>query len=236
MREKQQEIVQMFDDIAGSYDLANRLLSCGIDISWRKKACELAFSHLGKEGVRILDVACGTGDMILHWEKNAKSKGIRIEQITGIDPSQGMLNVARQKLAHVNFIKAEAKELPMESESADIVSIAYGLRNVVERERALAEFHRVLRPGGVLVILEFTKSEKNTLLERMMRFYTKRILPYLGGIISKNYAAYKYLPDSIEEFLTRSMLNAELAGIGLEVVFSKSYSANISTLFIAKKR
>ena len=236
MREKQQEIVKMFDDIAGSYDLANRLLSCGIDISWRKKACELAFSHLGKESVRILDVACGTGDMILHWEKNAKSKGIHIEQITGIDPSQGMLNVARQKLAHVNFIKAEAKELPLESESADIVSIAYGLRNVVERERALAEFHRVLRPGGVLVILEFTKSEKNTLLERIMRFYTKRILPYLGGIISKNYAAYKYLPDSIEEFLTRSMLNAELAGIGLEVVFSKSYSANISTLFIAKKR
>lgn len=232
---KQEKIIQMFDEIAGSYDLANRVLSLGIDISWRKKACQLAFEHLGKESVRILDVACGTGDMILHWQKNAKEQGVRIERVIGVDPSEGMLKVAREKLPEVEFIKSEAKELPLESESVDIISIAYGIRNVIERERALREFHRVLKPGGIVAILEFTKSENESWLERLMGFYTKNILPYIGGIISKNYAAYKYLPDSIEEFLTASKLNAELESIGLMPLYSRSYSANISTLFIAKK-
>ncbi|MGP1449835.1 MAG: bifunctional demethylmenaquinone methyltransferase/2-methoxy-6-polyprenyl-1,4-benzoquinol methylase UbiE [Wolinella sp.] len=232
---KQDTIIKMFDEIAGSYDLANRVLSFGIDVSWRKKACQLSFSHLKRDGVRILDVACGTGDMILHWEKNAREQGISIEKVVGIDPSEGMLKVAREKLPNVEFILSEAKELPLESESVDIVSIAYGIRNVVERERAIGEFYRILKPGGILAILEFTKCENPTFLERLAGFYTKNILPYIGGIISKNYAAYRYLPDSIEEFLTREKLNGELSATGFEVVYSRSYSANISTLFIAKK-
>ncbi len=233
---KQETIVKMFDEIAQSYDLANRVLSFGIDVSWRKKACSLSFEHLGKKSVRILDVACGTGDMILHWQKNAKEQGIEIEKVIGIDPSSGMLKVAKEKLPGREFIQAEAKALPLEEESVDIISIAYGIRNVIERDKALAEFHRVLKPGGILAILEFTKSENNSILDSLASFYTKKILPSIGGIISKNYAAYKYLPDSIEEFLTKSMLNRELEAIGLEPLYSRSYSANISTLFIAKKR
>ncbi|MDD6055802.1 MAG: bifunctional demethylmenaquinone methyltransferase/2-methoxy-6-polyprenyl-1,4-benzoquinol methylase UbiE [Helicobacter sp.] len=235
---KQQEIIAMFDDIASSYDLANRVMSCGIDIAWRKKACKLAFKNLPESSLNALsiaDVACGTGDMISHWQKNAKDSGVSISKISGFDPSSGMLSVARKKLESVEFTQCEATALPLENSSVDIISIAYGIRNVVERDRALREFARVLKKGGILVILEFTKCENPTLLERFMGFYTKNILPFIGGVISKNYRAYRYLPDSIEEFLTAQKLQSELENIGFSSLYTKSFSAGVCTLFIAKK-
>ncbi|WP_297810977.1 bifunctional demethylmenaquinone methyltransferase/2-methoxy-6-polyprenyl-1,4-benzoquinol methylase UbiE [uncultured Helicobacter sp.] len=238
MQNKQQEIIAMFDDIAGSYDLANRVMSCGIDIAWRQKACKLAFKNLPLESLsslHIADVACGTGDMISHWDKNAKEENVQIQSIIGLDPSEGMLSVARKKLPNVEFVQCEAIELPLKSASKDIVSIAYGIRNVVERKRALAEFARVVKKNGILVILEFTKCENPTLLERLMGIYTKNILPYIGGIVSKNYRAYRYLPDSIEEFLTAEKLNTELQEVGFAPIYTKAFSANVCTLFIAKK-
>lgn len=238
MQNKQQEIIAMFDDIAGSYDLANRVMSCGIDIAWRQKACNLAFKSLPQDSLsalNIADIACGTGDMINHWRKNAKQANITIQSIVGLDPSEGMLNVARKKLPDVEFLQCEAKELPLESASKDILSIAYGIRNVVERKCALQEFARVLKPSGILVILEFTKCENPTFLEKLMGFYTKNILPYIGGIVSKNYRAYRYLPDSIEEFLTADKLNSELQVVGFEPLYTKAFSANVCTLFIARK-
>lgn len=99
MSDKQQKIISMFDDIANSYDLANRVMSCGIDIAWRKKACNLAFKNLSTENLqslKILDVACGTGDMITHWQKNAKNAKINLQKIVGADPSSGMLEVAKK--------------------------------------------------------------------------------------------------------------------------------------------
>ncbi|RAX58248.1 bifunctional demethylmenaquinone methyltransferase/2-methoxy-6-polyprenyl-1,4-benzoquinol methylase [Helicobacter monodelphidis] len=225
----------MFDSISERYDIANRVLSMGIDISWRKKGCQISLKEVQKTDVDIVDVACGTGDMIIHWREVATKLGVNIASICGIDPSAGMLEVARKKLQDTHFIQAEAIKIPLESESVDIISIAYGLRNVVDRDNAFKEFYRILRKGGILVILEFTKNENNGFLEQIAGFYTRKILPKIGGLISKNMAAYQYLPNSIEEFLTLSLLEQELRQNKLEPIYSKSYSANISTLCISKK-
>lgn len=233
---KQQEIIAMFDDIATSYDLTNRVISCGIDIAWRQTACKQTFKNLSNnQSLEIADIACGTGDMINHWQKNAHKEGIEIKSIVGLDPSEGMLAVARKKMPKINFIQCEATNLPLESASKDILSIAYGIRNVVERKKALSEFARVLKKDGILVILEFTKRENPSLMEQLMGFYTKRILPFVGGIVSRNYRAYRYLPNSIEEFLTATMLNYELEETGFKPLYTKAFSAGVCTLFIAKK-
>ncbi len=233
---KQEKIVTMFDDIAKTYDITNRVLSLGIDRTWRKEACEKCFAYLQKPEIEaIIDMACGTGDMCEYWDKIAQEKGIKVNSIIGIDPSVGMLEEAQKKGLNATFIQGEAKDIPKQNESADILSISYGLRNVVDRLEGLREFHRVLKSGGYLVILEFTKLPKQTLTARIRDFYMKRVLPFVGGILSRNFNAYTYLPNSIESFLTTDKLIEELKEVGFEIVEVKGYSMDISTLFIAKK-
>lgn len=235
-KEKQDKIVGMFDDIASTYDLANRVLSMGIDKQWRRKGCEKAYEILDKKEItQITDVACGTGDLLLFWEEYAKKKNIVVNQYVGIDPSVGMLDVARTKVDFAEFLEGKAQKLPVCDEGTEIISISYGIRNVVDRVEALQEFHRALKPGGLVVILEFTKQEKSGVVSKIVDFGMKKILPAIGGLISKNYAAYKYLPDSIEEFLTTAMLEKELESVGLEMKYTKSFSMGISTLLIAQK-
>ena len=235
-KDKQEKIVGMFDDIAPTYDLANRVLSMGIDKQWRRKGCEKAYEILDKkELTQITDVACGTGDLLLFWEEYAKKKNIVVNKYVGIDPSVGMLDVARTKVDFAEFLEGKAQELPVCDEGTEIISISYGIRNVVDRVEALQEFYRALKPGGLVVILEFTKQEKSGVLSKIVDFGMKKVLPAVGGLISKNYAAYRYLPDSIEEFLTTAMLEKELESVGLEMKYSKSFSMGISTLLIAQK-
>ncbi|MBU3015414.1 bifunctional demethylmenaquinone methyltransferase/2-methoxy-6-polyprenyl-1,4-benzoquinol methylase UbiE [Poseidonibacter lekithochrous] len=233
---KQEKIVSMFNDIAGTYDVANRVLSMGIDKSWRNKACNLAFNFYGKDKIeKIVDVACGTGDMIQHWKKIAESNNIEIENIVGVDPSVGMMEVGKKKLPEVEFIEAGAASMPLEDNSADIISISYGIRNVVQRQEAFDEFARVLKKDGLVVISEFTKNEKRNPLDYVTDFYMNKILPTLGGMISRNKEAYTYLPNSIDEFLTTDNLCNELKIAGLEPIHVKAFSMNISTLIIARK-
>ena len=235
-KDKQEKIVGMFDDIAPTYDLANRVLSMGIDKQWRRKGCEKAYEILDKkELTQITDVACGTGDLLLFWEEYAKKKNIVVNKYVGIDPSVGMLDVARTKVDFAEFLEGKAQELPVCDEGTEIISISYGIRNVVDRVEALQEFYRALKPGGLVVILEFTKQEKSGFISKVVDFGMKKILPRIGGLISKNYAAYKYLPDSIEEFLTTEMLEKELEVAGLKMKYTKSFSMGISTLLIAQK-
>lgn len=240
MNNKQEKIIEMFDNIAPSYDLANRILSLGIDIKWRKEACEKSLELISNKQLVIADIACGTGDMILHWQNFTKDKEVKF---VGVDPSSGMLEVARKKLEtlhrtnQLELFLAQAQNLEMiSSESVDILSIAYGIRNVVDIDKALQEFARVLKQNGVLVILEFMKKEKKNLFSSLMNFYTRKILPYIGGIISKNYAAYRYLPDSIEGFLSSETFICKIEKEGFNVRSIKNYSAGISTLIIATKR
>ena len=226
----------MFDEIASTYDLANRVLSFGIDISWRKKGCNKAFEYLGQKNIeKIVDVATGTGDLLMHWKTEAEKNAITVENFVGIDPSVGMLEVAKKKVDFAEFLEGKAQELPLEDTSCEIISISYGIRNVVDRVEALQEFYRTLKPGGIVVILEFTKQEKSGITSKIVDLYMKKILPAIGGLVSKNYAAYKYLPDSIEQFLTTKMLVAELQQAGFEHKYSKSFSMGISTLIVAQK-
>ena len=235
--QKQEEIVSMFDDIAPTYDTANRVMSMGIDKSWRRKACDLAYKYSAQESLnRIVDVACGTGDMMEFWRNRAEISGIAVGEIVGVDPSIGMVDVAREKYPKFNYHIAKATEIPLEDESANIVSITYGIRNVVEREAALKEFNRVLKKNGLVVILEFMKNENPSFLGSIMNFYTNKILPKVGGFISKNTEAYEYLPNSIENFSTVENMQQELENAGFEMLYTKSFSMDISTLLIARKR
>ena len=234
--EKQEKIVTMFDDIASTYDLANRVLSFGIDIQWRKKGCDKAFEILGKKALtQITDVATGTGDLLIYWREQAKKNGVEIEKYVGIDPSVGMLDVARKKVDFAQFIEGKAQDLPIEDESTDVISISYGIRNVVDRIEALHEFNRALKPNGIVMILEFTKQDRSGMVDKVVDFGMKKVLPRVGGLISKNYEAYKYLPESIEEFLTTDMLAKELEEAGFEMKYVKSFSMGISTLLVAQK-
>lgn len=180
-------------------------------------------------------MACGTGDMIDYWQKTAKKAKVEIKNIVGVDPSVGMMEVAKKKLPDVEFIESGAASMPFEESIADIISISYGIRNVVERQKAFNEFARVLKKDGLLVILEFTKNPKENMLDHVKDFYMNKVLPKIGGIISKNKEAYTYLPNSIDEFLTTENLCHELKQAGLEPIYVKGFSMNISTLFIAKK-
>ena len=226
----------MFNDIAETYDVANRVLSFGVDKSWRKDACDKTYAYYDQKSIDlILDVACGTGDMCEFWDKRAKKQEITIDKIIGADPSSGMLKKAKEKALNAEFVEAEAKSLPFETDSVDILSISYGLRNVLDRKEGLEEFYRVLKPDGLLVILEFTKLQKASISSRVRDFYMKKILPVVGGFLSNNKEAYSYLPNSIEGFLTKEKLISELEEIGFELKEAKGYSMDISTLFIAQK-
>ncbi len=226
----------MFNEIAPTYDKANRIMSMGVDRSWRRKGCDKAFSFYDRNELDlIVDVACGTGDMMDYWRQRADVKQITVAKMLGVDPSEGMVGVGKQKFPDFEFAIAKATEIPLEAGTADMLSISYGIRNVVEREAALQEFNRVLKPGGMVVILEFMKNEHPSLMGRVRDFYMNRVLPKIGGYISKNLEAYEYLPNSIEGFLTVDGMRSELEAAGFEPLFIQSFSMDISTLMIAKK-
>lgn len=233
---KQEKIVSMFNDIAPTYDKANRVLSMGVDTIWRKKACSKAFSYCGDSALSIVDVACGTGDMMGYWKRVGNENKIVIDEIIGVDPSDGMVGVGREKFPEMAFHIAPATLLPRDDQSADIISISYGIRNVMERQEALMEFNRVLKAGGLVVILEFMKNENPSALGKVRDWYMNNVLPRLGGLISNNYEAYRYLPDSIEGFLTVGKMATELEEAGFEMLYTKSFSMDISTLMIARKK
>lgn len=233
---RQEKIVKMFDDIAPTYDTANRVLSMGVDIQWRKTACDETYARYTKPIDLIVDVACGTGDMMGYWKKQALKANRAIGKIVGIDPSRGMTDVGKKKFPEFEFLISEATSLPLQDASADILSISYGIRNVVKRQEAFVEFARVVKTGGYVVILEFTKDDKKGFFHSIKNFYLNKVLPKLGGFISKNKEAYEYLPNSIEGFLTSEMLQHELDEAGFTTEFAKSFSMDISTLVIARKR
>ena len=233
--QKQEKIVDMFNQIAPTYDVANRVLSLGVDVSWRKFACRYMLEIFKNKSINIVDVACGTGDMMGLWSEISKEFGVEIKSLTGIDPSSGMLKEARAKFPNFKFIEAYADNTTLTSGEAQILSISYGIRNVVERKAALREFNRVLALNGYVVVLEFTKRQKKGLITSLRDFYLSKILPKIGGFISKNKEAYEYLPSSIENFLDAKSFCDELATAGFEIELCKGFSMDISTLFIAKK-
>lgn len=174
-----------FDTIAHTYDRLNRLMTLGLDRRWRKRALR---------GVQdnVLDVACGTGDMAVSLVERGCT-------VTGVDISEEMLAIARQKAPMVTFMIADAEHLPFPDASFDAVTCAFGVRNFVHLEQGLNEMLRVLKPGGQLVILELATPD-SPLVKPFYNLYTRRIIPWLGSRIAGNREAYTYLPASIERF------------------------------------
>ena len=193
---KKEQIAAMFNSISGKYDFLNHFLSLGIDILWRKRAVRLLKNHQPK---LILDIATGTGDFAI------EALSLNPEKIIGVDISEGMLSIGREKLIKKNLtdkielISGDSEFLPFEDNFFDAVIVSFGVRNFENLEKGLSDMLRVLKPGGKVVILEFSKP-KSFPFKQIYQFYFQWILPKIGKLISKNHAAYTYLPDSVEAF------------------------------------
>jgi len=237
--QKQKTIINMFDDIANTYDMANMILSGGIDKIWRKSAIKKALTSKtnNADEICILDVACGSGDMIAYWQMltskiiNAKTK----INIQGFDASEKMLQIAKNRFEHITFTQGDCAKLPYEDNSFDYISISYGIRNVVKIDDAISEFYRVLKPDGSLIVLEFMKNPTPSIKDRILGVYVDTIMPFFGGIISNNKKAYNYLSNSINEFITKDELKEKMTKNKFSNIYTNSGFLNISTTFIATK-
>ena len=224
--DKRSRVQKMFAAIAPSYDLNNRLHSLWMDQAWRRKAVKLAML---KPTDRVVDVACGTGDLTLEFHRRLReSQTIQLaaEQIQpdviGIDFTFEMLPIARSKIKNqkskIPFLNGDAQSLPLPDKSADVVSIAFGIRNVQDPALAIHEFFRVLKPGGRLIILEFSLPT-NTILRGMYNFYFRKILPRTATLISGDKTgAYKYLPESVNTFIGREQMMSMMRNAGFAEV------------------
>lgn len=192
------DVWRMFDRIAHRYDLLNRLLSAGQDVRWRNK---LAANLPGRSRQRVLDLATGTADVLLSLFR----KSNHIEWAVGMDMAQRMLDIGREKVRERNLqhtialLPGDAVYLPFQNDCFDAVTIAFGIRNVTDVNRSLREMQRVLRPGGRALILEFSLPA-NALFRRLYLFYFRHILPTIGGLISGDNYAYRYLNRTVETF------------------------------------
>jgi len=232
LSEKSEMIQQMFSAIAPRYDLLNRLLSFGIDRRWRKKAVRLLkYSKWG----RILDVATGTGDVALEIAKSTPAS----VKITGADFCHEMVELGEAKVAaspyaeRIDFKVAPCEDLPFPDNTFDSITIAFGIRNVVDRKLGLAEMWRVLRPGGRLIILEFS-TPRSLLFRQIYHFYFRRLLPVIGGLISR-YNAYKYLPDSVLEFPGHEEFSRMIAEAGFRSIHIKELTFGIASIYAGDK-
>lgn len=231
--DKRTRVRKMFAAIAPSYDLNNRLHSMGVDQLWRRRAVRLA--ALKPRDV-IVDVACGTGDLSIKFAE-ALRESIRPGQVTGIDFTYEMLPIAKRKWQEneisthrrersadpnrgdvLGFINGDALALPLPDACSDVVSIAFGIRNVADPQAALREFRRILRPGGRLIILEFSLPT-NAALRGLYNFYFRKILPRTATFISGDKTgAYKYLPESVNTFIGREQMIGAMQTAGFEQV------------------
>ena len=196
----------MFDRIAGRYDLVNTVLSGGTDGGWRQRAA--VATGLERAG-SALDVACGSGKLAARLARIAGPEG----RVVGLDFSPEMLEVARREHPGVEFLEGDALKLPFDDRSFDASTMAFGLRNLADPVRGLREMHRVVKPGGRSVVLEFVRPPQNT-VGAAYRIYLRTILPAIGGAISGQPAAYRYLSDTVDSYRTPDELRAMARAAG----------------------
>lgn len=227
---KKQQVEDMFDNIAEKYDFLNRTLSMNIDVSWRKKLVKWLSADQPKT---ILDVATGTGDLAIALQKGTGA------DIVGLDLSQQMLNVGIDKVKRlqldkkIKMMKGDAENLPFEDNNFDAVTVAFGARNFENLEKGLNELKRVVKPGGSVYILEFSKVEG--FMRPFYMFYFKNILPRIGKMVSKDSRAYTYLPDSVQAFPYGEGMRKILLNCGFTTVVYKKLTLGIATIYKATK-
>ncbi|NIK74460.1 demethylmenaquinone methyltransferase/2-methoxy-6-polyprenyl-1,4-benzoquinol methylase [Thermonema lapsum] len=195
--DKKAQVARMFNNIATTYDLLNHVLSLGIDVTWRKKATKMLARWQPKH---LLDVATGTADFAIELSKIPS-----VEQVVGVDISEKMLEHGREKVRQKKLSEkilleyGDSENLQYENNTFDAVTVAFGVRNFANLEKGLQEIFRVLKPGGVLLVLEFSKPKRFP-IKQLYRFYFTRWVPFIGKLISKDRAAYAYLPESVDAF------------------------------------
>jgi len=226
---KKKFVRKMFDDISPSYDFLNHFLSFGIDIYWRKNFIQKINI---KNDISILDVACGTGDVGFEILKRHSVT------VIGIDLSPKMVELAQnksrlKKVDNISFIEGDAENLPFESNSIDCLTISYGFRNISNYEKALEEFYRVLKPGGKLGILEFSKPASK-IIGFIFRLYFHHILPRIASFFSRS-DAYRYLPESVDFFPSRHHICRKIIYSGFQRAELHDLTFGVSTIFLGYK-
>lgn len=229
---KKKQVENMFDKIAFRYDFLNRFLSAGIDVGWRKKAIKQLISSNPKN---ILDVATGTGDFAI-----TSYEILKPEKITGIDISEGMLEIGRKKIEkaglqkNIELLNGDSEAILFDDNTFDAVTVAFGVRNFENLEKGLAEIRRVLKPGGKLIVLEFTKPSA-PVIKQLYNFYMNTITPKIGKIIAKNNEAYQYLNDSVLQFPEKESFIHILNQSDYRNAFYKTLTLGICSIYCAEK-
>ena len=227
MDEKKNKVKNIFDSIAIRYDFLNHLLSFGIDKYWRRKALKL--SKVGSESI-LLDVACGTGDVAIE----AYKRGVR--KMIGADFSYNMLGLFKKKSKWIEgkTVQATAEQIPFRDNTFTNITVAFGVRNFYDIKEGFKSFRRVLKENGKATVIEFQMPE-NKLFKILYKFYFKKILPMIGGIVSKNKTAYKYLPKSVEEFDEKISVVDLFKEVGFNSVIKHKLTFGIVQVVIAEK-
>ncbi|MCX8080534.1 MAG: bifunctional demethylmenaquinone methyltransferase/2-methoxy-6-polyprenyl-1,4-benzoquinol methylase UbiE [Bacteroidia bacterium] len=229
---KKDEVERMFDSIAPRYDFLNRLLSLGIDIRWRKKAVR-QLKKLVKPGSRILDVATGTADLALECLK------LHPYEIIGIDISQKMLSlgyrkIQQKKISNIRLLHTDIMQY-QDHEGFDVVVVAFGIRNFENPKEGLKKMHALLKPGGILLVLEFSKPG-NRLFGMMFQCYFKFFLPFIGKMVSGDRRAYAYLPESVETFPSGSGFGSWMSEAGFSNVEFHTMTGGVVTMYLGMKK
>lgn len=229
---KKEQVADMFNNISGTYDFLNHFMSFGIDILWRKKAIGL----LKKDQPQILlDVATGTGDFALEAIRQLNPK-----KIIGVDISQGMLEVAKEKILergveHQYEVQlGDSEKLKFDNDTFDAVTVAFGVRNFENLEKGIADMYRVTRSGGKVVILEFS-NPKAFPIKQLYNFYFRYVTPLIGKLFSRDNSAYKYLPESVSKFPDAERFTSLLTKIGFKQAVAKPQFFGVCTIYIATK-
>jgi demethylmenaquinone methyltransferase/2-methoxy-6-polyprenyl-1,4-benzoquinol methylase len=231
-RSKKEQVAGMFDDIAHRYDFMNRFLSAGIDVGWRRKALRTLIPSSPR---RILDVATGTAEVAI-----MAAAMLKPEQILGIDISEGMLEIGRSKVDKAGLSEViqlqtgDSEEIDAPDDSFDAVTVAFGVRNFADLTRGLSEIRRVLRPGGRLVVLEFSKPRLPG-IRSLYGWYMGRVAPGMGSLFTRNPAAYRYLNDSVRNFPEGHAFLEVLQTVGFRETSCKRLSLGICSVYSASK-
>ena len=229
---KKEQVTQMFDTISGNYDDLNRVISLGIDVKWRKKVVDIVAK---KNPENILDIATGTGDLAILMTSTS------VKKIVGLDLSVGMLEVGKKKIAAQNLsdkiemVVGDSENIPFPDNYFDAITVSFGIRNFETLEKGLAEIYRVLKPGGVFVILETSVPTKFP-FKQGYSFYTKMILPLIGKIFSKDKNAYGYLSTSAANFPFGEKLNNILRKVSFIDCVALPQTFGVATIYTATKK
>ena len=228
---KKEQVAEMFNNISHRYDFLNHFLSLGIDILWRKKAIRMLKADQPKQ---ILDIATGTGDFAI------EALALNPDRVVGVDISAGMLEHGKKKMKKkgldhiIDMQMGDSEKLLFEDNTFDAVIVSFGVRNFENLEKGLSDMHRVLKPGGKTVVVEFSRPRKFP-MKQLYNFYFKSILPIIGKLISKDQSAYTYLPESVEVFPDGDDFLAVLHKVGFKNTVCRPLTFGISSIYIGQK-